>query len=99
MRTIRACGNSRWINGSCFSGGSRWVRNIIGAATACLLVESAHAETDEIQVYDANINSPGQFSLQLHNNYTPTGRKRPDFEGGIIPNRTLNGVPNGPGRG
>jgi hypothetical protein len=75
------------------SGGSRWVRNIVGGATACLLVEGAHAETDEIQVYDADINSPGQFSLQLHNNYTPIGRKRPDFEGGIVPNRTLNGVP------
>ena len=53
----------------------------------------AYAQTDEIQVYDGDINSPGQFSLQLHNNYTPIGRKLPDFEGGIVPNRTLNGVP------
>jgi hypothetical protein len=29
----------------------------------------------------------------LHNNYTPIGRKQPDFEGGITPNHTLNGVP------
>jgi hypothetical protein len=60
---------------------------------ACLLVTGAHAQIDEIQVYDADINSPGQFSVQLHNNYTPAGRKLPDFEGRIVPNHTLNGVP------
>jgi hypothetical protein len=60
---------------------------------AWLIVAGAHAETDEIQVYDADINNPGQFSLQLHNNYTPIGRKQPVFRGGIEPNHTLNGVP------
>jgi hypothetical protein len=29
---------------------------------------SARAQTDEIQVYAATINAPGQFSLELHNN-------------------------------
>jgi hypothetical protein len=58
-----------------------------------LLVAGARAQTDEIQVYDATINPPGQFSVELHNNYTPIGRKQPDFEGGIVPNHTLNGVP------
>jgi hypothetical protein len=58
-----------------------------------LLVGGARAQTDEIQVYDATINAPGQFSVQLHNNYTPIGRKQPDFAGGIVPNHTLNGVP------
>jgi hypothetical protein len=67
--------------------------NIVAAGIAWLLVGSAHAQTDEIQVYNADINSPGQFSLQLHNNYTPIGRKLPDFEGGIAPNHTLNGAP------
>jgi hypothetical protein len=61
---------------------------------AVLLAEAtALAQTDEIQVYDAEINSPGQFSLQLHNNYTPIGRQSPGFPGGIVPNHTLNGVP------
>jgi hypothetical protein len=67
-----------------------------GVAAACtlwLLVANARAQTDEIQVYDATINAPGQFSVDLHNNYTPIGRKQPDFEGGIVPNHTLNGVP------
>jgi hypothetical protein len=54
---------------------------------------TADAQTDEIQVYDAEINNPGVFSLQLHNNYAPIGRKQPGFEGGIAPNHTLNGVP------
>jgi hypothetical protein len=58
-----------------------------------LVAAAGHAQSDEIQVYDAEINQPGQFSLQLHNNYTPIGRKQPDFPGGIVPNHTLNGVP------
>jgi hypothetical protein len=69
------------------------VGNVTIGGIAWLLAASADAQTDEIQVYDADINSPGQFSLQLHNNYTPIGRKLPDFEGGIAPNHTLNGVP------
>jgi hypothetical protein len=57
------------------------------------LAPDLHAQTDEIQVYDAEINAPGQFSLQLHNNYTPIGRKEPAFPGGIVPDHALNGVP------
>jgi hypothetical protein len=67
--------------------------NVAAGGIAWFLVANAHGQTDEIQVYDAEINSPGQFSLQLHNNYTPIGRRAPDFEGGIAPNHTLNGVP------
>ena len=58
-----------------------------------LPVTEADAQTDEIQVYDTEINNPGAFSLQPHNNYTPIGRERPDFMVGIAPNHTLNGVP------
>jgi hypothetical protein len=58
-----------------------------------LATAAAYAQTDEIQVYNAEINNPGQFSLQLHTNYTPIGRTSPDFPGGIVPNHTLNGVP------
>jgi len=53
----------------------------------------ARAQTDEIQVYDAAINEPGQFNLVLHNNYTPLGRTTPGFQGGIVPDHALNGVP------
>ena len=63
-----------------------------------LPVTEADAQTDKIQVYDTEINNPGVLSLQLHNNYTPIGRERPDFMVGIAPNHTSNGVPpNGPG--
>jgi hypothetical protein len=68
-------------------------RNLGAAGIGMLLAAAAQAETDEIQIYDAEINNPGQFSLQLHNNYTPIGRKEPDFPGGIVPNHTVNGVP------
>jgi hypothetical protein len=55
--------------------------------------EAAHAQTDEIQVYDAQIAAPGTFNLTWHDNYTPDGRTSPDYPGGIVPNHTLNGVP------
>jgi hypothetical protein len=53
----------------------------------------ATAQTDEIQVYDAEISAPGQLNLTWHNNFTPSGRETPVFPGGIVPNRALNGVP------
>ena len=39
----------------------------------------ADAQTDEIQVYNAEIAAPGIFNLTLHDNYTPSGRKGRDF--------------------
>jgi len=53
----------------------------------------ALAQTDEIQVYDAEIAAPGVFNLMVHNNFTPGGLKTPRFSGGLVPNQTLNGVP------
>jgi hypothetical protein len=35
------------------------VGNVAVGGIAWLLVTGAHAQTDEIQVYDADINSPG----------------------------------------
>jgi hypothetical protein len=73
---------------------ARRLWNLAAAGMGILLAgTAAHAQTDEIQVYDAEINNPGVFSLQSHNNYTPIGRKSPTFLGGIVPNHTLNGVP------
>jgi hypothetical protein len=53
----------------------------------------AFAQTDEIQVYDGELASPGQFTLTLHNNFTPSGRHEPDFPGGVTADQSLNGVP------
>lgn len=54
---------------------------------------SAFAQTDEIQVYDAEIADPGVLNLMVHDNFTPDGLKAPRFPGGLVPNGTLNGVP------
>lgn len=51
------------------------------------------AQTDEIQVYDGAIAEPGVFNLTLHNNLTPLGLKSPAFPGGLIPDKSFNGVP------
>ncbi len=62
-------------------------------ALLCLLWTGwAHAQTDEIQVYDAQIAAPGLFNLTWHNNYTPDGPTIPPYPGGVVPNHTLNGV-------
>jgi hypothetical protein len=52
----------------------------------------ALAQTDEIQVYDAEIADQGVFNLMIHTNYTPIGRKTADYPGGIIPNHSVNGT-------
>jgi hypothetical protein len=58
-----------------------------------VLLAAAYAQTDEIQVYTGEINKPGEFSITLHNNFTPIGPKQPAFMGGVVPNHSLNGVP------
>ena len=50
------------------------------------------AQTDEIQVYDAEIEEPGVFNLMVHTNFTPIGRRTPVFPGAIIPNDSVNGA-------
>ena len=57
--------------------------------------ERGFAQTDEIQVYDAEIADPGVLNLEVHNNYTFDRLKMPRFPGGLVPNHTLNGVPDG----
>jgi hypothetical protein len=50
------------------------------------------AQTDEIQVYDAEIAEPGVFNLMIHTNFTPVGRKDPSFPNAIIANDSVNGA-------
>src|SRR5579871_3293458 len=66
---------------------------VLGALTLALHITPAAAQTDEIQVYDAQITPTGAFNLTVHNNYTPSGRTTPAFPGAIVPDGTLNGVP------
>src|SRR5215471_9953552 len=56
-------------------------------------IASACAQTDEIQVYDAEIAEPGKFNLMLHNNFVALGRKTPEFPDGIVPEHSFNSVP------
>jgi len=58
-----------------------------------MLGSRAHAQTDEIEVYDAEIVAPGGWNLTWHNNFTPSGRSEPAYPGGIVPEHALNGVP------
>ena len=62
------------------------------ALALVVLPLAAHAQTDEIQVYDGVIATPGTANVMLHSNFTPIGRKNPDFPGGIIPDNSVNGT-------
>ncbi len=62
-------------------------------ALAVWLAPATARATDEIQVYNAEIAEPGQWTLQQHFNYAINGRKEPDFAGGLVPNHALNGTP------
>jgi hypothetical protein len=53
---------------------------------------SLFSQTDEIQVYDAEIARKGVFNVMIHTNFTPIGHKTAAFPGGIIPNRSVNGA-------
>jgi hypothetical protein len=68
---------------------------VLFVCLAGLLASSgvAWAQTDEIQVYDAEIADIGKFNLTWHNNYTPDGRTSPSFPGALIPDKSFNGVP------
>jgi hypothetical protein len=70
-------------------------RGLCAAWTICLGLWplGVAAQTDEIQVYNAEIAAPGVFNLTLHDNYTFSGLKAPRFPGGLVPDHTLNGVP------
>lgn len=58
-----------------------------------LLPAAAQAQTDEIEVYDAEIAEPGVFGLTWHNNFTFSGPRQAQYPGGVVPEHSLNGVP------
>lgn len=57
-----------------------------------VMVATSFAQTDEIQVYDAEIADPGVFNVMLHMNFTPVGKKDPSFPNAIISNDSVNGA-------
>lgn len=61
---------------------------------ACVAIPAiAHAQTDEIQVYDGGLAPVGVFNLTLHNNFTPIGITTPAFPGAVVADKSWNGVP------
>lgn len=52
----------------------------------------ALAVTDEIQVYTGDIEDVGNLGLTLHNNYTVSGTKQPDFPDDLIDNHAYSSV-------
>ncbi len=65
---------------------------VLIAVALAIIPKATFAQTDEIQVYDAEIENQGKFNVMVHNNFTAAGRKTPDFPGGIIPNHSDNGA-------
>jgi hypothetical protein len=60
---------------------------LAAAMFALLGVDRALAvDAFEIQVYEAEVNRPGQFGLELHSNYTIAGRTTPEYPGETTPN-------------
>lgn len=57
------------------------------------LPAASFGQTDEIQVYDAEVAEPGVINLMWHQNFTPDGLKEPAFPGAIISDKSYNGVP------
>jgi hypothetical protein len=74
--------------------GARSPRHLGWIAGALLLAPGQPAKaTDEIQVYNAGIAAPGQFTIEQHLNYTAIGLKDPPFPGGLVSNHAVNGTP------
>jgi hypothetical protein len=76
----------------CLNCNSRRGLYLLAGAAVLALGRPAKA-TDEIQVYNAAIAAVGQFTIQQHLNYTPTGLKEPPFPGGLVSNHAVNGTP------
>lgn len=71
---------------------SKFARLLFLLAIAAALSPALLAQTDEIQVYDGAIAEPGVVNLTWHNNFTPDGQTAPAFPGGLIPDKSFNGV-------
>jgi hypothetical protein len=66
---------------------------VLAGAALSVLPEHPAQATDEIQVYNAGIAAPGQFTIEQHLNYVPLGVKDPPFPGGLVSNGSVNGTP------
>jgi hypothetical protein len=54
-------------------------------ASSLIAARAAALDAFEIQVYEAEVNRPGQFALELHSNYAIQGHTTPEYPGQIPP--------------
>lgn len=64
-------------------------RPLAALALLALPVLSGAIDRFEIQVYEAEVDDPGQASLELHASYTAKGERQPAYPGEIPPHHTL----------
>ena len=77
----------------CFGRGSRRHFYLLASAALWIVLAQPAKAIDEIQVYNAGIAQPGQFTIQQHLNYVPLGVKDPPFPGGLVSHNSINGTP------
>ncbi len=61
-------------------GRGRW-RSGVALAAGLLAVAPAAAAPEEIQVYENDLDRPGQFGLDIHTNYVTSNHALPDYPG------------------
>ena len=77
----------------CFRRGSRRHLHLLAGATLWVTLGQPAKAIDEIQVYNAGIAAPGQFTIEQHLNYVGAGVTTPPFPGGLVSNHSINGTP------
>jgi hypothetical protein len=77
----------------CFRRGSRRHLHLLAGATLWVALGQPAKAVDEIQVYNAGIAAPGQFTIEQHLNYVGAGVTTPPFPGGLVSNHSINGTP------
>jgi hypothetical protein len=76
-----------------FGRGSHRGLYLSASAALWIVLGQPAKAVDEIQVYNAGIAAPGQFTIQQHLNYIPLGVKEPPFPGGLVSHSSINGTP------
>lgn len=61
------------------------LRNLPIVAAILAACGTCHAAPEEIQVYLDDMSAPGQFGVDVHNNYVTSGSNRPEYPGQIPP--------------
>ena len=62
-----------------------WLAFLVLALAAPPTAIATAGDLFEIQVYQADVNDPGQFALEVHTNYTLKGRKLAAYVGEQAP--------------